>query len=320
MENDLEYIPMKLVISGTGESYISFRKSLLPKYGIVWRDIFLGYLFIISSLVSVLYLERVYDKNIFAILLFPILGVFIAFWVAYIQLFVHEAAHHNIHPNKKKNDTLANVFLGLLTGVNIEAYRKTHWKHHQNLGQTDDTENSYFNGLTFIFLLKVFTGLHVLSILKNRNRLDSGQTVASNRMQKIALVQGVVFHLVILSLLLFNGYLFTAITWVFSIGVFYPFFATIRQLLEHRDERASKNENFFKVNHGKISRLFQDGAFAFFFGGAGFNRHMIHHWDPSISYTRLAEVEEFLERTEACGKIIQASRTTYLKTFLQLIK
>ena len=318
--NDLEYIPMKHVISDSGESYVSFRKSLLPKYGIVWRDIIIGYLFMIVSLLSVMYLERVYNQNMFLILLFPFFGVLIAFWVAYIQLFVHEAAHHNIHPNKKMNDTLANIFFGLITGLDIEAYRKTHWKHHQNLGQTDDTENSYFNGLTFIFLLKVFTGIHVLSILKNRNRLESGQTIASNRMQKIALVRGVLFHFVIISLLLLNGYPLSAVIWIISIGVFYPFFATIRQLLEHRDEKAKKNENFFSVNHGKVSRLFQDGAFAFFFGGAGFNRHMIHHWDPSVSYTRLAEVEKFLEKTKACGKIIEASRTTYLKTFLQLIK
>ncbi len=320
MVNDLENVPMKLVISDSGESYVSFRKSLVPKYSIVWRDIFIGYLFIVLSVLSALYLERVYDQNVFVILLFPLLGVLIAFWVANIQLFVHEAAHHNIHPNKKVNDTLANLFLGCLTGLNIEAYRKTHWKHHQNLGQTDDSENSYFNGLTFIFLLKIFTGLHVLGVLKNRNRLESGQTAASNRLQKIALVQGMLFHLVILSILFFNGYVFTAIIWIISIGVFYPFFATIRQLLEHRDEKAKKDENFFEVNHGKVSRLFQDGVFAFFFGGAGFNRHMIHHWDPSVSYTRLADVERFLEKTESCGEIIQASRTTYLKTFLRLIK
>jgi fatty acid desaturase len=320
MVNDLEYIPMKAVISESGESYASFRKSLVPKYGVVWRDISLGYFFVGLSLLSALYLERIYNQNTFVILLFPFIGVLIAFWVANIQLFVHEAAHHNIHPNKKINDSLANFFLGWLTGLNIEAYRKTHWKHHQNLGQIGDTENSYFNGLTFTFLLKVFTGLHVLSILKNRNRLESGQTVASNRLQKIALVQGMVFHLVILSLLFFNGYIFTGLTWIISIGVFYPFFATIRQLLEHRDEKAKKTENFFKVNHGKVSRLFQDGAFAFFFGGAGFNRHLIHHWDPSVSYTRLAEVENFLEKTGTCGEIIRASRTTYLKTFLQLIK
>ena len=34
-------------------------------------------------------------------------------------------------------------------------------------------------------------------------------------------------------------------------------------------------------------------TFSRYFGGAGFNRHLLHHLDPSISYTRFDEFERF---------------------------
>jgi fatty acid desaturase len=318
--NNLEQIPLKQVISYSGEEYISFRNELSPKYGIVWRDIFLGYLFMFSFFFLFLYLEKTVNSPVLLIMLLPFFGMLTGFWVAYIQLFIHEAAHYNIHPDKKMNDLFANIFLGWLTGINIKPYRKTHWKHHQRLGHTDDSENSYFNGLTFMFLLKTITGLHVLNILMSRNRSDSGQTESTNRKQKVALALGILLHAALLTLLIVNGFIFTALVWISAIGVFYPFFATIRQLMEHRDEKAGKDENFFERDHGKMSRLFKDSLFAYFFGGAGFNRHLIHHWDPLISYTRLADVEKFIGNSEACEKIIRESKTTYLKTFLKLIK
>ena len=34
-----------------------------------------------------------------------------------------------------------------------------------------------------------------------------------------------------------------------------------------------------------------DGPLASTLGGAGFNRHLLHHWEPKISYTRFRELE-----------------------------
>jgi fatty acid desaturase len=55
------------------------------------------------------------------------------------------------------------------------------------------------------------------------------------------------------------------------------------------------------------------------FGAAGFNRHLIHHWDPQLSYTVLPEVEKYLMNTIVRDKLIER-KTSYIKTFVELWK
>ena len=317
---NLEGITFNEVVDNNGNNYSDFRKTLKPNFGLVWRDISLGYILMIATLTTFFFLERAYGITWFTLVGVVIFAFITAFWLAFIQLFVHEAAHYNIHPNKKTNDRLANIFLCLILGVNIKAYRLTHSKHHQRLGQTDDTEHSYFSRLTPLFVIKMFTGIHLLNVLRSRNKLQNGQNEKSLSQQKTALIAGGMLNFIFLATLAFFGYFLTAATWVATVIVFYPFFATIRQLLEHRGEDYNSDINFYDVNHGKNSRMFKSNIFSFFMGGAGFDRHLIHHWDPEISYTQLKDVELFLEKTERCGSILNASKTTYGKTFLKLIK
>lgn len=317
---NLEGISFNEVVDSKGTAYAVFRKTLKANYFIVWRDIIIGYILLIATIFSYFLLERNFGFGWQTILALPFLAFIAAFWLAFIQLFVHEAAHYNIHPNKKTNDRLANIFLCHILGVNIKSYRLTHSKHHVKLGQTEDTEHSYFNRLTPFFLLKMLTGIHVLDVLKSRNKLNNAQTKKSLSQSRTALIAGALLNLAFLLLLLYFGYLLTAALWVATVIVFYPFFATIRQLLEHRAEEYNSDIDFQEVNHGKNSRVFKSNLFSYFMGGAGFDRHLLHHWDPEISYTRLREVEQFLSDTEKCGPIVNESKTSYLETFLKLIK
>jgi fatty acid desaturase len=59
--------------------------------------------------------------------------------------------------------------------------------------------------------------------------------------------------------------------------------------------------------------MFGVGPLASTFGGAGFNRHLLHHWEPTVPYPRLAELERYLADTIA-GPIIETRRCTYLAT------
>ena len=318
--NNIEDIKFGSVVDNNNINYKEFRKQLTPKYWKVWIDILIGYILLITTFVIFITIEIRVNNLLLLVILGVLFGFIAAFWLAYIQLFIHEAAHYNIHSNKKTNDLLANIFIGAIVGVNIKPYRKTHWKHHVSLGQTDDTEHSYFEALSLTYIFKMLTGLHVMAVLKTRHKIENAQTKETIRQQKQALVIGLLINLIILSCLVFTGYYATAIVWVITVVIFYPFFATLRQLLEHRDENHKSTTNFFEVNHGKVNRLFKNSIFSHFFGGAGFNRHLIHHWDPQISYTRLKEVEQFLESTETCSRYIKSSKTTYLKTFIKLVR
>jgi hypothetical protein len=90
-------------------------------------------------------------------------------------------------------------------------------------------------------------------------------------------------------------------------------------LLEHRAEDARADVDYRVTDHGAVSRMFGDSLVARTFGGAGFNRHLLHHWEPTVSYTRLAELERFLLDTDAAA-VVQARRTTYGETLVRLMR
>lgn len=97
----------------------------------------------------------------------------------------------------------------------------------------------------------------------------------------------------------------------------FPFFAALRPLLEHRDEKASFVVDYRRNDHGAYTRLFGDDPFSATFGGAGFNKHLLHHWEPRVSYTRLRELERFLADTQM-QPIMKARRSSYGETLRRL--
>ena len=316
MQNNLEGISFDEVTDRKGTTYTVFRNSLQPRYSKVLFDISKGYFFLILIAGSTVFLS--YQFPFLKWIIVPFSGILIGYLTAYLALFIHEAGHYNIHPAKKTNDRLAIIFLCLPFGLSLKSYRKIHWQHHVHLGTPDDMEVSYFNALTKMFLLETLTGIHLLRTIRrkeNNSVLTKEQVQESRRM----LLAGLVFHITILTAAFLTGNWPFAIAWIVGFGIFFPFFATIRQILEHREELANHTSNFYKQPHGKVSRLFVHTIISSSFGSAGFTRHMIHHWDPLISYTRLKDIEEFLETCEKTAPVIQSSRTTYKKVFKKLI-
>ena len=95
--------------------------------------------------------------------------------------------------------------------------------------------------------------------------------------------------------------------------------ATVRTILEHRDDLVEATRDCTKVPHGAFTRTFGDGPLASTLGAAGFNRHLLHHWEPQVSYTRLRELEAFLMRTDV-APILERRRSTYVGTFVLLLR
>ncbi|MBI5372182.1 MAG: fatty acid desaturase [Sphingobacteriales bacterium] len=317
MKNNLEGISFEQVVNKAGTSYAVFRGQLTPRYSLVFFDIARGYffLFLISALVIVLH--RVYSLPWW--LLIPAGGLLTGYCAAYIALFAHEASHYNIHPDKKTNDRLATVFLCLPFGLSLKSYRKIHWQHHLYLGTPSDTEISYFNHLSGLFILETLTGIHLLRTILTKEKIEV-LSQEQKRESRTMLLAGFVLHAVLLAAAFLTGNWVTALAWILGFGIFFPFFATIRQLLEHRDELARATSDFRRTPHGKLSRIFCHTLLSSSFGAAGFTRHMIHHWDPQASYTRMKEIEDFLHEDEKTAAIIRASKTTYSTVFKTLLK
>jgi fatty acid desaturase len=283
----------------TRGAYATFRSNLKPRYAAVWRDIAGGYVALtaIPALVGV--------AGIFAV---PFGAAAIGFTIAYLQLFIHEAAHFGLAADRDVNDRLANRLICWQVGTDIASYRATHWEHHRSLGGPGDTEVSYRNRLSPGFVGAMLTGIHALRIFTARKSAPAKESTRS--MKPLAVGAGL--HLLILAGLAALGWWPAALAWIGGMAIFFPFFATMRQLLEHRPAPGDGGNT-------AVTRLFGDGVFSSLFGGAGFNRHMLHHLEPQVSCTRLADLETFLMTTSASAEL-DARRSTYWGAFSALVR
>ena len=316
MKDNLENIEFCEVISREGKKYTDLRTELQPAFKKVIRDIIKGYAFLILVITACSMSLRFGLLSPFITV--PTGAFMVGYCLAYLHLFIHAAAHYDIHANKLKNDRICDYFIGVLFGIPVKNYRKIHWLHHNNLGTRNDSEHSYFNELNLIFLLKCITGIHTFSVIFSRAK-TSGQTNTQKSSRNYLLFVAF-FHLLLLSILFIAAGWPMLLIWLGGLLVVFPLLATLRQLLEHRDIHASGKINYQDIDHGKVSRLFGKGFIDNSFGAAGFNKHLLHHWDPTISYTRLTEVEDFLTTCPKTANIIRESKTSYLKIFIALFK
>lgn len=303
----------------SGVSYREYRKSLRPHFTVVWRDIALGYigLALVTVTLIVMPTDVGWTLSLAALIL---AGISYGYIHQYLSLFMHEASHYNIASTRIANDRWANFFLGIIQGFSIEAYRLKHFDHHRDLGLPEDPENHYFRALDWRFFVLTLSGAR--TIIEIRQRLRKGRPAPSGKATPAALnwvvIAGGLLHGAITVGAFWAGFWQLGAAWAMGFLVWFPFFSMLRQILEHRDFAADNNLDFTKHPHGGITRIFGDGPVSNTFGSAGFNRHLLHHWDPLVSYTRLKELEAFLLQTEA-GSIVRARQETYFSSFTKLL-
>lgn len=304
------------LVAETGSDYLRFIAGLSPRYPRAWAEIALGYAFLALVLAAV-GLPSSLPARILAIL--PG-AVAVGYGVAYLQLFLHEAAHYNLARDRWRNDWLCDALISWQVGTTVGRYRPIHFAHHRHLGTRQDTENSYFRPLAPGLLLATLTGVHALRILANRDRQLDRQPGAAGvgaGSSSGALLRGLLLHGLVAALAFAVSGWPAAAAWVLGVGAFFPVFATLRQLLEHRSTTADPAADYFAGDHGAVTRMFGGGPLASTFGGAGFNRHLLHHWEPQVSCTRLPDLEAYLRGT--CAAPVMAARTTsYAATFAAL--
>lgn len=300
----LEDVAKSAIVDDAGCPYAEFRSTLKPRWPVVVRDFLLGYAMLsLSAVLVVIVTDRL---EVWRILWVLAGAVMIGFWMAYIQLYLHEAAHFNLWPDRRINDRLANMLVGIWVAADIREYRQIHWDHHRFLGETMDTERSYFSGLNARFLLESLFLISAIRVILHRRskvaqKSRSSATGLSPGVRMLA--ASLAAHLIVLGLCVWLRQFELAAAWLIGNLMFYPLFGALRQLLEHRDTNASSTVDYSTVPHGKTTRSFKAGPVGTFFGGAGFRLHDIHHFDPELSYTNLRAVDDFLGR---CGNARQA--------------
>jgi fatty acid desaturase len=203
-------------------------------------------------------------------------------------------------------------------GSLLNEYRVKHWQHHKNLGKTSDPENSYFKGLNlknilgYLFLLHIFEKIFfVLTRTKPYTKI-----LSKNYFVILLFIS--IHSLNLISIFLYTN-LIGSIIYLLSFFVCFPFFAVIRQTLEHRSDDADDHVNYTFENHGESNRLFNNNFFSRFFGAAGFNKHLLHHLNPNISYTIFDNFEKKLNQESRFQILLQQSRSSYGETLYKMI-
>jgi fatty acid desaturase len=301
-----------------GARFRDVRRTLTPKYATVWVHIALGYVALAASV-----LLATLPTQLWSSVLMGLLGALsVGYWMAYVQLFFHEAGHFGLARDRRRNDLLANLFIGSWIGASIKAYRTRHFAHHRDLGQPDDPERTYFERLSLRFIVESLSGIRVIRVLLHRRnvaiqqgpRSGSATTEAKPR-ERWPLLVGLAAHGLILIVLTLHARWAALGAWCVGIGSVYPFLASLRQLLEHRPIADATN----LPGRYAALRMFGAGPLASTFGGAGFNLHLLHHMEPQISYTRLADLQAFMESSELASWLAQ-HQSTYRETFLHLVR
>jgi fatty acid desaturase len=308
--------------------WTSFRKTLRPSYGMVWSDITLCLLLMIGGFATHVAVVCIWGE-VFGLKVGFLFALWIGFWLNAILTFGHEAAHYNLSPNRVRNDVLADWTIWLFFPETTKNYRRSHWQHHLHLGDLQDTEISYHNCLSPWFLARALTGIYLLELISRyifRRRPDASARKAprsappgstANRITPV--LRTLAVHSVFVGLaILFHAYTSAAI-WVIAAVFVFPFFASARQILEHRAADAPCGTDFGLVPQGPVNRLFGTDLFSRYFGAAGFNRHLLHHWDPTVSYTRFNEMQVFFSGTHLRGSMGQA-QSSYWWTFIALLR
>lgn len=298
------------LVDSQGRAFLELRRSLRPRYWRVWFDIALGYSVIAAVLVAVILVERALPYTWPALALLCGLGV--GYGLAFIQLFFHEAAHYLIAPSKRSNDLLANLAIGAVVGQDIRDYRAFHFEHHRKLGTPEDTERSYFDSVDLRFAVRALTGSKLLEAMRLRNEFRKrSQPSDRDRLRIVlALMMAAVLNAVVVLTAAASGIWSIAVGWPVAMLVIFPALNVLRQALEHRAFDAKSGTDYSVVPHGPMTRMFGRGLIASSLGGAGFNRHLLHHWEPQISYTRFGELQRFLLDTDAGAALLESS-TTY---------
>lgn len=314
-DQSVAFLKRNALVDNQGVAFREFRRGLTPRFGVVWSHLALGYVSLVAIGVAVVFTAGAAPSWLRVL----IGAVLFGFAQAFIQLFFHEAAHYNFAPGRENNDRLANMFIGAIHGLEIRTYRIVHFEHHRRLGTAMDSERSYFDPLNMRFFAEALLGIKGLKVLTRRGTIvaRSERTARDGTALRQKLIAAVI-HLAIVGVSVATRQYALAAAWVLGTLSVMPLFVSLRQLLEHRSEDADAHVDYSTTDHGAVNRLFGDGPLASTLGGAGFNRHLLHHWEPQISYTRLGEVERYLMRTDA-AEAVKERRSTYLETFWALV-
>jgi fatty acid desaturase len=235
-----------------------------------------------------------------ALLLVPVIGV-----IQHAMLnVVHEASHHLLLRDRRRNELVANLLAALPIGHTVASYRITHLDHHTYLRRPEDP-SSYVTGpqltareirrtLAFLLLGRLTWELAARALLGRRFEAgaaaDRQALQATDRRRLLAVAA---WHGVALALCWPTGLAGFWVTWLVTVMTVTPTLDGIRTLVEHR--RAPGDAGAFHTRSHHRSPVVS-GLMAPFF-----QYHWEHHLFPAVPHHELARLHRILVGQQVAG-------------------
>lgn len=229
-----------------------------------------------------------------------------------ISILLHETVHSLFFVNKRLNDLVGNMLFAYPIGFSLE-YRRVHFAHHANLGESADPDMVNYRDFpapAATFLKKVLLDFSGFGAVFQFLGIGAARPVATQKASRGHLVGIVLMQLFILAIFTLLGYpLLYFVLWLFPLVTVAKGLAQLRNLAEHVSftTEAGTHQRFRTFRSNLLER--------FFIGPLNFNYHAEHHWYPAIPYYNLPRAHALLVKHPdyAASVLISSSYTRTIK-------
>jgi fatty acid desaturase len=251
----------------------------------------------IGIAVIVILAEKI-DRWAFRLAALPIIAAF----QNHLQILLHEGAHFQLHPKRRWNDLLTDIFCSIPFFGWVRHYRHFHFIHHRHLLNADhDPEVEFYAGQNYFFerkrwfellrmLLIDFSGYHYFQFLFSYNRylIDEtrrGRLAGLSTQEWFAL--GIVGCVGLIAVFYFHALFILFFYWILPQPTFLFLFLKLQGYGEHSKRQTTIEDCTYTHELGWLAR--------FFIYPLNSDLHLEHHLYPSVPWYRL----RFIHKTRS---------------------
>lgn len=269
------------------------------------RAIFFDWILIISTVFA----SWLYAPPI----VWPIAMLIVASRQHALLVLMHDAAHHNLLPNRTWNEAVSDFFLAWPHLISTKNYRTSHFAHHRWLGTTKDPDLSrklhQLGAHRFWIFPKSRKEIikNILLDLLGWGAFAQFQRLLYFRKQKAGTyseeptnqsrpnhsIRGHILRLAYYAVLLLiaiwtNTWLIVLLFWIIPIFTFLPALLRVRSYAEHFNVTGTNELN-------STRNIYAGHIESFLFGPHNVGHHITHHLYPQIPFYSLPNMSRHLE-------------------------
>jgi fatty acid desaturase len=293
------------------------------------RDLLFIYSTLFGGVAVEIYLHAIVGPLV--LMMTPVLALLSGIAFNWINVQIHEASHHLLLRDKRRNDFYCNVALGSFALQDVQTYRATHGMHHAHLHTDQDPDLEIYSsevGSWQSVLRGIRDDLLLISALRRRRQVAEFLRANELKEAKVPLhatTTKVLAQLTVLSAFLYScgslGIVYYGAFYLYGLVGIFPVLVRIRTVVQHFDESATHDAHHRAQLY--TSRTTVAPMLEFILVGARMDYHFEHHLYPTIPYYNLRRMHQTLEQSDFFNPLrngagVGLSTESYLRTYVEL--